>query len=120
MRRRPLSFLIYLVQIGKSGISGGAQFIRLMRIRLERDKDGHVHLSKGRKDNGRVSARMIAVGLAVALVAVALAGVGTTLAVGDKNRLTHGEDEGYYDVNNNNPYEDVDFPGLDLQNRTGV
>jgi hypothetical protein len=56
----------------------------------------------------------------VALVVIAFTGVGTTLAGGDKNRLTHGEDEGYYDVNDSNTYDDSDFPGLDEQNRTGV
>lgn len=91
-----------------------------MRIRLERDKEGKVHLRKSTRGNSRVNAKMLAVGLAVALVAVALTGIGTTLAVGDKNRLTHGEDEGYYDVNNSNTFDDSDFPGLDLQNRTGV
>jgi hypothetical protein len=65
-------------------------------------------------------ARVLTMALTIGVVAIVLTGVGFALAEGDKNRLTHGEDDGYYDENNCNPFDDDDFPGEDLQNRTGV
>lgn len=71
---------------------------------------------------GRARATRTAVmflGLLVA--ATAMIGLGDSVsAVGDQVQHTHGEDPGYYDENNNNPFEDVEFPGTSMQNRTGV
>ncbi len=91
-----------------------------MNVRIERGSDGRMNLRKDGRAGATGRKKLVAVGLAVAFLAVALTGIQTALAEGDKNQLTHGEDEGYYDVNNWNPYEDSDFPGDDLQNRTGV
>jgi hypothetical protein len=78
-------------------------------------KDGH------RK--GRINKRVLSMGLAIALVAIAATGITAVIAEGDNNmynnQLNYGED-GYYEDNNCNPYDDADFPGLDEQNRTGV
>jgi hypothetical protein len=65
-------------------------------------------------------AKLLALGIVIVISVIAFSGLQDALAEGDKNQLTHGEDEGYYDVNNDNPYEDDDFPGEDLQNRTGI
>lgn len=67
-----------------------------------------------------MSRRILALGLACLVVGIALAGVGTVSAGGDQVQHTHGEDPGYYDENNNNPFDDDDFPGEPAQNRTGV
>lgn len=63
---------------------------------------------------------MLAMGLTIAVAVIVISGIGIALAGGDQNQLTHGEDDGYYDENNCNPYEDEPFPGEDIQNRTGV
>ncbi len=91
-----------------------------MTMSLERDSEGRMRIGGGSKHNRRANARVLAVGLTIAIAAIALSGIGVALAEGDKNQLTHGEDDGYYDENNCNPYEDIPFPGEDLQNRTGV
>ncbi len=62
----------------------------------------------------------LAVGLACAVALAAFACVGSVSAEGDQVQWTHGEDEGYYDENNNNPFDDDEFPGQSSQNRTGV
>jgi hypothetical protein len=62
----------------------------------------------------------LAIGLVCALAFAAFAGVGSVSASGDQCQMTHGEDEGYYDENNNNPFDDDEFPGQSSQNRTGV
>jgi hypothetical protein len=64
--------------------------------------------------------KLVALGLVIVVATIALSGLQDALAEGDKVRETNGEDDGYYDENNYNPYEDDDFPGEDLQNRTGV
>lgn len=76
-------------------------------------------LSKGRRRDGRLNRRTLAMGLTVVLVAIAAIGVQTAIAAGDNNMHNYGED-GYYEENNCNPYDDDDFPGIDTQNRTGV
>lgn len=38
----------------------------------------------------------------------------------DHNHNTNGEDDGNYSENNNNPYEDNEFPGEEKQQRSGV
>jgi hypothetical protein len=80
-------------------------------------------LRKGRTNGGRTNRRMLALGLTVALVAIAATGIQTAIAAGDNNmynhQLNYGED-GYYEENNNNTFPDDDFPGTDTQNRTGV
>jgi hypothetical protein len=94
-----------------------------MGIQVEKDSNGRLSLSKERKRNGRVNAKVLGVGLMLAVAAVAATGITAVIAGGDQNmfnnQLNYGED-GYYEDNNNNPYEDDDFPGEDLQNRTGV
>jgi hypothetical protein len=45
-----LSFLIYLAQNSGSALNEEMQFDRVVRIQLERDQDGRVHLRKGRKE----------------------------------------------------------------------
>jgi hypothetical protein len=67
-----------------------------------------------------MNSKVVALGLACLLGAIAVAGVGTVSAEGDQVQHTHGEDEGYYDENNNNPFEDETFPGQSSQNRTGM
>jgi hypothetical protein len=92
-----------------------------MGITLERDSNGKMNLNKGGRRDGRMDKkRILSIGLSIALVAIVLTGISAALAEGDKVRHTHGEDDGYYDVNNCNPYDDDDFPGVDEQNRTGV
>ncbi len=59
-------------------------------------------------------------GLVCLVAATAIAGVGTVSASGDQVQHTHGEDPGYYDEKNNNPFDDDEFPGQSSQNRTGV
>ena len=44
---------------------------------------------------------------------------GNSMAGGDNNTNTNGED-GNYEENNQNPYYDDDFPGEDKQQRSGV
>lgn len=59
--------------------------------------------------------------LGLLVAATAMIGLGDNVsAVGDQVQHTHGEDPGYYDENNNNPFEDEEFPGTSMQNRTGV
>ena len=94
-----------------------------MRPRLERDSNGRMVLRKKGQHDGRAKGRILAAGLAIALVAIAATGIQAAIAGGDNNmynhQLSYGED-GYYEENNENPYDDTDFPGLDMQNRTGV
>lgn len=94
-----------------------------MRPTLERDSNGRITLNKERKRNGRVNKRMLSIGLAVAVIVIAATGIQVALAAGGQVQHNYqqnlGED-GYYEENNCNPYEDDDFPGEDLQNRTGV
>ncbi len=91
-----------------------------MNRSLERDSDGHMRVVKdGRGDKGQKK-RVLGIALTLAVAAIAISGIGVALAGGDQNQLTHGEDDGYYDENNCNPYEDIPFPGEDVQNRTGV
>jgi len=50
-----------------------------------------------------------------------LVAVGSEVSAGgDQVQHTHGEDTGYYDEHNNNPFDDDEFPGESLQNRTGM
>ena len=44
---------------------------------------------------------------------------GSSMAGGDNNCNTNGED-GNYEDNNNNPFDDDNFPGEDNQQRSGV
>lgn len=44
---------------------------------------------------------------------------GSSQASGDNNTYTHGE-EGNYEENNNNPYDEGEFPGQSDQQRSGV
>lgn len=94
-----------------------------MTIQVERDSNGRLSLSKERRRKGRVNAKVLSLGLVVAIAAIAASGIQAVIAEGDKNQynnqLNYGE-EGYYEENNENPYDDTDFPGLDEQNRTGV
>jgi hypothetical protein len=62
---------------------------------------------------------MMFLGLLVAVTAVMVMGDSAS-AVGDQVQHTHGEDPGYYGEHNNNPFEDIPFPGLSAQNRIGV
>ncbi|MGC9309044.1 MAG: hypothetical protein ACP5FL_09775 [Thermoplasmatota archaeon] len=55
---------------------------------------------------------------AVALLAMSFA-VNTVMASGDNNQYTNGED-GNYEENNQNPYDDETFPGEAEQPRSGV
>ena len=93
-----------------------------MRARIERDSNGRMVLRKNGRDD-RAKGKVVTIGLAVALVAIAATGIGAVIAEGDNNmynhQLNYGED-GYYEENNCNPYDDTDFPGTDTQNRTGV
>lgn len=115
-----LSILTKLLQNGESAINTAHPVGGGMKPMLERGSDGKMRLSKDGKRRGRLNARALAMGLAVVVVAVALVGMQAAIAEGDKVRHTYGEDDGYYDVNNNNEFTDEDFPGLDTQNRTGV
>lgn len=63
--------------------------------------------------------RVLAFGLVCLVAATAIAGVGNVTASGDNNTWNHGED-GMYEENNNNPFEDEDFPGEASQLRGGV
>lgn len=94
-----------------------------MRPALERDSNGRITLSKERKRSGRMNKRMLSMGLAIGVIAIAVTGIQVALAAGGQVQHNHqqnlGED-GYYEENNCNPYDDDDFPGLDTQNRTGV
>jgi len=63
---------------------------------------------------------MLAFGLVCLVAATAIGGIGTASAGGDQVQHTHGEDPGYYDENNDNPFDDESFPGQSSQNRTGV
>jgi hypothetical protein len=67
-----------------------------------------------------MTVKTVALGLACLLAVMAIAGVSTVSAEGDQVQHTHGEDEGYYDVNNQNPFDDETFPGQSSQNRTGM
>ncbi len=91
-----------------------------MGIRLERGSDGRMRIDREGERKGRAGKRALTMGIAVALGAILISGIGVALAVGDQNQLTHGEDDGYYDENNCNPFDDEPFPGEDTQNRTGV
>ncbi len=65
--------------------------------------------------------RMAMLFLGSLLAMTAMFGFGDNVsASGDQVQHTHGEDPGYYDENNNNPFDDVEFPGLSLKNRTGM
>lgn len=65
--------------------------------------------------------RMLALflGCLVAVTGVVALGDGVS-ASGDNNMWHHGESDGYYDENNNNPFEDDEFPGQSQQNRSGA
>ncbi len=63
--------------------------------------------------------KVVAIGLACVVAAMAVSAVGTVSASGDNNMWNWGED-GYYEENNNNPFEDDDFPGYAPQNRSGI
>ncbi|HIH00541.1 TPA: hypothetical protein HA259_00405 [Thermoplasmata archaeon] len=89
-----------------------------MRAKLERNSEGRMVLRKGAR-GGDARKKMVAVGLALAMAAIAVTGIQTAIAGGDQNMHNHGED-GYYEENNCNSFDDDDFPGLDTQNRTGV
>ena len=66
-----------------------------------------------------MASRIFALVMACLFAAAAVVSIsGDASAGGDKNRLTHGEDEGYYDENNNNPFPDDTFPGQATKNRT--
>lgn len=91
-----------------------------MNRSLRRDPDGRIRIEKDGRGDKHQKARVLTMALTIGVAAIVLSGIGFALAEGDKNRLTHGEDDGYYDENNCNPYDDDDFPGDDLQNRTGV
>jgi hypothetical protein len=69
-----------------------------------------------------MAGRCLAIVLGCLVAATALIGISGDAAAGggDHNHLTHGEDEGYYDEKNNNPFDDDDFPGQSSQNRSGV
>ena len=94
-----------------------------MRPTLERDSNGRITLSKERKRNGRVNKRMLSMGLAIAVIAIAATGIQVALAAGGQVQHNYqqnlGED-GYYEENNNNDFPDYEFPGDADQNRTGV
>ncbi|MEW5748634.1 MAG: hypothetical protein AB1793_07640 [Candidatus Thermoplasmatota archaeon] len=64
--------------------------------------------------------KVVAIGMACLVAAMALSATDSVSAGGDQNQNTHGEDPGYYDEHNNNPFDDDDFPGDPAQNRTGV
>jgi hypothetical protein len=91
-----------------------------MSIEVERNSNGRLSLVKEKRRSRRMNPKILSLGLVIAIAAIALSGIQASVAEGDKVQNTHGEDEGYYDVNNENPYDDTDFPGLDTQNRTGV
>jgi len=57
--------------------------------------------------------------IAVSIFFILVSFTGSSIAGGDQNTNTHGED-GNYEDNNNNPYDDGDFPGDDDQQRNGV
>ncbi|MBU1159136.1 MAG: hypothetical protein KKE24_07335 [Candidatus Thermoplasmatota archaeon] len=67
-----------------------------------------------------MTTKIVVLGLACLLAVTAIATVGNVSASGDQVQHTHGEDEGYYDANNNNPFEDETFPGQSSQNRSGM
>lgn len=68
-----------------------------------------------------MTGKSLAIVLGCIVAATALAGIGDNAAAsGDHNHHTYGEDEGYYDENNNNPFDDDCFPGQSSQNRSGV
>ncbi len=63
--------------------------------------------------------RVVALVMACLFAATAIVGVTSDAsAEGDKVRHTHGEDQGYYDEKNNNPFPDDVFPGEATKNRT--
>ena len=61
--------------------------------------------------------RMVIVVMSVFILSALFAG--SSQASGDNNTYTNGED-GTYEVNNNNPYDEGDFPGESDQQRSGV
>lgn len=63
--------------------------------------------------------RVVAFGLVCLVAATAIAGVGNVAASGDNNCYNHGED-GMYEENNNNPFDDETFPGEAEQKRGGI
>ncbi len=65
-------------------------------------------------------AKYVAIGLACFVATMAFSATDNVSAEGDQNQITHGEDDGYYDENNNNPFEGDEFPGEPAQNRTGM
>jgi len=94
-----------------------------MGITLERDRNGRMTLGKGKKREARLNRRVLAMGLTIAIVAVAATGIQAALAAGGQVQHNYQQnlgEEGYYEENNNNTFDDDDFPGLDTQNRTGV
>lgn len=111
--------MIYPVQNSESALCEIVQFNRVMRIQLERDKDGRVHLGKGRNGNGRVDKKLLAAGVALCFGVVVIAGAQAVLASGDNNCWNWGE-EGMYEENNNNDFPDYEFPGDADQLRGGV
>ncbi|HUV61847.1 MAG TPA: hypothetical protein VMW71_06750 [Thermoplasmata archaeon] len=90
-----------------------------MGMQVEKDSNGRLSLRKERKRNSRVNAKALGMGLMFAIAAVAATGITAAIAGGDNNMWNYGED-GLYEENNCNPYDDDDFPGEDEQNRTGV
>jgi len=65
--------------------------------------------------------RLLALFLGCLVVATAVVAIGGNVSAGgDQVQHTHGEDPGYYDENNNNPFNDDEFPGVSQQNRTGI
>jgi hypothetical protein len=112
------------VQISESPINIVVRFDRTMGIKLERDSNGRMIVGKGKDHSSRTRMKKaLALGMTFALVAIAVSGISAVIAAGDNNmynhQLSYGED-GYYEENNCNPYDDDDFPGDDTQNRTGV
>lgn len=72
-----------------------------------------------RKSIGRHLAIVMACLFAMAVLFVGVGDASATTGH-DHNHFTHGEDEGYYDENNNNPYDDDTFPGDSVRKRAGT
>ncbi|MCJ2532639.1 MAG: hypothetical protein LN411_01795 [Candidatus Thermoplasmatota archaeon] len=65
--------------------------------------------------------KYVVLALACLVAVTALGGIDNASAGGqDHNHLTHGEDEGYYEENNNNPFDGEPFPGDAVRKRAGV
>ena len=54
----------------------------------------------------------------LSLLVIFVSFTGRSMAGGDQNTNTHGED-GNYEDHNDNPYDGDDFPGEDTQKRQG-